>query len=427
MSILCLAGCIAGLSAAAPGGDPDWSGARASVPRPQPSLTRSFRLLFFGSYAETPRDSLDPDDFLGLAGQSLTVELRAELGLLRLPGRLRVSPRARFIRSYAASEWETGVENDGLDLFVNAWEARFDPTDTLVLSMARGDLGWGSALLWSPSNPFGWVHRRQDPKQEAPGTDFLRGIWMPDNAWTVSLIANVAEGRRQSIEKFQAKTALKTDYLWYTGYASLILAARDATDPEIGAYAGSTVGDSWQLYVEGGSTFRSEALLIGLNYTAFDGWTLGGEWFFNGSGDSQTPMTTLVLERLGLEPANLQRDDQDDALNVEPADSAASPEQMAAWVRSKTSAWRFDQLPPLRQHYLLAHFAYAGWPRRITAFGSYVHSLDDRSGLCFIFLEYALGDRTSLFVSATRLHGNRDSEFGGLLADLYTAGIELAF
>lgn len=383
-------------------------------------LRSSFNLLVSGVCLTTASEGMDPDDLLGLGGAGLVSELRGELALDRPPGFLRVSPRIRHARGDGAEVSGLAGNERETEFMVNAWEARLEIADTLILAMGRGSLDWGMSALWSPSNPFGWAHGRQDPKQELPGTDFIRADWLAGADWTVSVIANVAEGRRREIGEFRSTTAVKADYLWHSGHGSLVLSSPGG-DPQIGAYAAKSLAEAWQAYAECGVTLDYAAGLAGVRYTTLNGWTLGAEFLRNGMGDPNSPMEELAPALLGLDASLLSLAGDDDK---------ELPGNGAEYSRLNVRLPVFRDLPssyhPMRRHYLSAQCAYAAWPSRLSTFASYTRNLDDQSGRFFFFVEYELGDRLSLFASATRQHGNRHSEFGGLLANRFAGGLDLA-
>lgn len=121
----------------------------------------------------------------------LRMDFNAETGPLSVLVKPRLDVQNR--------EWKEGIQ-DGeseahVEAYINEWQARLSLRDQMFLSYGRENLQWGPGFIFSPSNPFIQDNGQLNPKGEVPGLDYAKLLWVPGGGWSVSLIANVGEGR----------------------------------------------------------------------------------------------------------------------------------------------------------------------------------------------------------------------------------------
>jgi hypothetical protein len=187
--------------------------ARAESPRPEAAdagkdvpiavshitdnLDFTLKILAYGLDTELADEVLLEGDVTDFPLSRLEVDVRPDIRLTL--DRLTASIKPRF------DVWRQDVEKDGVketetesDFYVNEWLIRPAISDTLFISYSRENLQWGPSYMLSPSNPFNSNNGRNNPKQEVPGMDYVTLLWAPTMDWTVSLIANVDNGRRDA-------------------------------------------------------------------------------------------------------------------------------------------------------------------------------------------------------------------------------------
>ena len=319
-------------------------------------------------------------------------DLRADLSYTRGPLTVGLKPRANVFSQSWNSGARSGEEESSGDLYFYEWLVRASVGDRGFVEYGLQNLQWGPSFLLSPSNPFDERNGKENPYKELPeSADYARLIWVPSASWTISAIANVGEGRKDYPQQFHDTYALKVDYQFQDGYASLITSYRDddlSENLRVGYYAGYNFSDRILGYFEGSSSDRDTQTLIGGSYTTDLGPTIGMEYFFNSSGDRSTDIRELYVKA---------RYDLD---------------------------WRTALV---RQNYVLIQ-AY-----QQDLFGSldyvlrWVANTDDKSNLVNIQLKYGLSQRLSLFTVATLNSGADDSELAAVREYQVMGGVEFVF
>lgn len=216
------------------------------------------------------------------------IELRPDLNLVYKNIDLSVKVRARYQWEEIKINGSSSSKEKG-DLFVNEWLARFMASDRLFFSYGRENLQWGPGWLSSPSNPFFYYNGRLNPELEVPGKDFARIVYLPNMAWTISIISNLGKGRTKLFpaEKFNKTHALKVDYTVEAVYGGIILSHKEQGGSNAGAFGGWTVSNAMLLYAD--LNFSADnnkvdqqqtALLTGVSYTLESGPTLSLEYAY---------------------------------------------------------------------------------------------------------------------------------------------------
>ncbi len=337
---------------------------------------------------QNPADSdINHNNHLHIAHYTLENDLRPDIKL-SLP-HLEITCKPRFELRW--QHWREGIdagdsENEN-ETFIYEWQTQISLFDKIYLSYGREDLQWGPSFLLSPSNPFYTGNGRDYPKQEVDGADYAKFIWAPNQNWTVSLIANIDEGRRDLFYEFKKTYAAKIDYMTDNGFFSLNLAKQEAGETRLGGFCSWNINDASLVYVESSVSRNEVESLLGISYTTTGGSNFHLEYFYNGGG---TREQSLLMYLLSL-------------------DSEANRESLG------------------RKNYLFAqyydHDIMDTWS--ILLRGTY--GLDDDSATLLAYSDYNIGDHTQLFASGIIYAGNGSSEFGTLYDYTMMLGVELSF
>ena len=399
----------------------------------------SIRFLSSGIYQDVSNTSQNPDNnFFQIPRYLTELELRPDFRLnLR---RLELSLKPRLNVEFRA--WEDGSQkgddefND--DLLINEWLGRMRIAEGLFISYGRENLQWGPSYLFSPSNPFFVDNGRSNPKQEVPGMDFARLVWLPGMSWTVSFIANLDQGLQEFLYyEFDRIYALKLDYAGQQEYAGLILSHKENDRTRLGAFGGWTASDALLLYGEGVICRGSNALypkdadnhpfdasmeaiddddssikgiiLTGGSYTLETGPTLTVEYVYNGPGYDDTQAEAYY--RLRQEAA--------DAYSL-----AGSIYDLSRLTLSRTAD---PKLRFIRRNYLMFQYNHNDIMDVLNMTFCWTQNIDDGSGQFTSIMEYYVGDHTQLFLVGSVNSGGRETEFRTPLESQCMIGLEYTF
>lgn len=326
-------------------------------------------------------------------------DLRLDVNYSHGPLLIGMKPRAELFWQ----SWRDGLRADdsesGGKLYFYEWLVRLNANNKLFAEYGLQNLQWGPSTLLSPSNPFDQRNGKENIyKESVAGADYARMVWVPSSTWTISAIANIDKGNKDYYyRKFYNTYALKIDYQFQDGYASLIgsyrdidsgSSAEDSPKTRIGYYAGYNLSDSVLSYLEGSVANDDTEVLVGASYTTELGPTLGLEYFYN-EGGKTTPINKDLLSL---------------ALNHRD--------------------WRelfFGKNYLLFQAYQKNVFGSFDYVLR------WIKNLDDESNQFNIQAEYGLFDRLSLFGVATINTGSEGGELNSLRDYQIMAGVEYSF
>ncbi len=402
------------------------------------SFEYSVRMLSSGTYQNVADSSQNPDNgFFQIPRYLAESELRpdARINLNRLD--LSVKPRV-YVEWKA---WEDGIRKGDTnwddDWFINEWLARIRITENLFVSYGRENLQWGPSFLFSPSNPFFRDNGRSNPKREVSGMDFARLVWLPGMSWTVSLIANLDEGRQVFRSfGFDNTYALKIDYSGQEGYAGLILSHKESDGNRVGGFAGWTASDALLLYGEGviergsnvlypttadnpfGTTMEATgdddsslkgSVLIGGSYTFEVGPTISVEYLYNGPGYSDDQADTYYRLRKEASAA---------------FDVAGPIQGLSRLTLSRTAD---PNLRFLRQNYVMFQYRHNDIRDMLNLTFRWTQNMDDGSGQFISIVEYFVGEHIELFSVGTLNSGGGNTEFRTLLECQLMFGLEYTF
>ncbi len=338
-----------------------------------------FRILVYGTIQEPADNSKNPGNAIfRIPRYQALAELRPDLSLTLKNLDLSIKPRFTSQWSRWQSNDQSGESSTDTELFINEWLARIRINDRLFASYGRENLQWGPGWLLSPSNPFIQDTGRANPKLEIAGMDFARLVFLPNMAWTFSLISNQDKGHRQLNpgETFEKTHALKIDFSGEATYAGFILAHHEPGSLFLGAFGGWTVNDALLLYMDlsMGELPKEDpishqyAFLAGASYTLESGPTVTLEFARQENNPDFPNRDTVMLQ--------YRENDIQDVLNI---------------VLGLST------------------------------------NLDDDSTQLYGNAEYMAGDHTQFFINTTVNSGGEAREFGSFTDYQIMAGVEYFF
>lgn len=355
----------------------------------------------YGVYQRPVLSRLNFNNSLGFSRYRMQAELRPDLQLRFRRLELGLSPRAEF----SWRRWEDGYRSGDVkrdsDVYVHEWLARIRITHQLFASYGREDLQWGPSYLLSVSNPFNIVNGRDNPFAEVPGQDYGKLVYFPGYRWTISLIANTGQGRRELfgntdqnwselLGNFEPTYAAKVDYTGTGKHASAILSSREGEPVRLGAYGGIAVSDGLFLYAEGTASEDSEdaAGLIGGSYTLVGG------------------APTFVVELFHKEHGCTRHRIDQCFRNG----GGATPDEVY-----------------FRRDYFLVQYIHIDVVAYTNVSIRWIGGLDDGSNRVIGSLEREVGDHVRIFAIGHADLGDKDSEFGSVLRSSVMSGVSYVF
>ncbi len=356
------------------------------------------RAIGYARYQEPEVPSASP---IPIVRTQTALELRPDFLVVYPYARLTVKPRFWAARSKAHSpppgEWESET-----DLFLNEAVLRLSLRDDLFLIGGRENLQWGPSLLLSPSNPFIAENVREDAFAEMPGIDYVRAVWVASYSVTASLIANIGEGRHDSLmeEDFRRRYAAKLDLTGAGRYAGFIGSLREDAlrRPTLGAYAGANAGEAVVLYAEGQCPPEMDEFqaLAGGSYTFWGGGMLSVEFFHNGPGmRSGNDFIPQAAEEPTMAPDAFQG-------------SFAYPRAF------------------FRKNYLYLQY-HDTWRDLTEGTLRFTQGLDDGSHRLTGIVRHALNDYFTAFLTGHIERGSANDEFGRLVRGSVAIGLEAVY
>jgi hypothetical protein len=326
---------------------------------------------------------LEQGPVAGPTQRSLRLELRPDLWLRYGNATLTLRPRAE-----AYHDLEGDGEGSGERSYLNEGGLLLGLDESLFVGLGRENLQWGPSQMLSPSNPFIQNNGRANARLEVPGLDYARAVWVPDLAWSLSLIANTGEGAANFQQPFEPSYAAKLDYTGERYYLSLIASRREQQDPVAGFYAGATWSEGLLLYTEGEWDDQGPSVLLGGAYTFEGGSNLILEYYRNAQGCTREPIAACLSSPDPIDP------------------------DRALW----------------REHYLLAQVLETGlWGDQLDLWVRWQLGLDDHSSRLSASLTYRLDDHAEAFVWINRNLGGEGDEFGAHNQYTTMLGINLFF
>jgi hypothetical protein len=409
-----------------------------------------YKTLFYGISQKPLKSSLNPNnEFLQIPRYTLESEFRPNISIDYDMVRLSAKPRLNLSRK----RWKFDIRDDETDIdhdfFINEWLASLRFFQEVYISYGRENLQWGPSFFISPSNPFFRDNGLSNPKLEVPGLDFARLVWVPSSSWTLSLIANLGEGRQEFFDEFERTYAVKLDYTTYQKYFSFIASYQesgkdaqgnrnnDIERARLGGFIGWTFSDALILYAEASGTMRNNALypvedttspfgfqmtsatededsfeglvLIGGSYTLEIGPTLTMEYAFNSAGYNDEEAERYF------------------ELQTRASENFFSPQPLYSLSRLTLNQTLNPGLRLLRKNYIMLQYQHIRIRDVFDVIARYIYNMDDNSSQFIPIIQYDFGNNLLLFLIGAQNFGSRNTEFRLLTDYSYMMGLEFAF
>lgn len=376
-------------------------------------------VLGYALFQDIEESDLNVFNVLGIPDRMYEITLRPDFYLPFEEKRLTFEFKPRF----AANEtgWDDGIyqyksnERDS-ETYVNEWLIRWGLTDRLFLSGGRENLQWGPSYLLSPSNPFLRDNGKNNPYLELPGLDYVRSVWIPNEVWSLSLIANVGKGRSEPFEDFQNTYGIKLDFTGSEKYAGLIASQREQDEVEFGFFGGLTLTDYLLVYSEGNLSLEENStdILAGISYTLPDGSALALEYFHQGSGCDTEPIEDCVVPEGLYEEIEQHFDGFSGTID----DLLRELESLDL---------EFDRPTLIRKNYVMLQYAKPRIREVLTLTGRWIYDVDDVSSRLVGMANWDINSRFTLLTVGNVLTGGTDTEFGCLLNHSLMVGLTYNF
>lgn len=362
-------------------------GAAASGADPGPHrVSCELRWVSFATLRSPGNSPLAQFESLAGSTREARTEARPAIALDAGPLHFGAQPRLALVYRHFRERLEDERDESDVDLFLNAGEIAWSPHERLRLSVERVALDWGPATLLSPSNPLGRRNARLNPLEELPGGDFAAARWFPDEVWTVTVLANVDEGRADP-SGFRRSAILKIDRSRDESFASLVLSRTEGADPRAGGFLAWSLSEALRTYAEAGFAARDAEAVAGFAWTFPGGATLAVEYLYNESG-SRSGAAAAVAARPGAVDAR-------------------------------------DLF--LRENYVMLQWSDADVRAARDAVVRVVHCLDDGSSALVGYAQAGFGEHVRLHVFGVRAFGGPGDELAAVLRSTVSVGAEYAF
>lgn len=397
------------------------------------------KILLFSEWTDPSAVPINPENqFLKLSEGGIQLHLRPDVQLSFDNITFQLKPR--LITKW--EHWAGGLDKEDetdTELFINEWSVRTALSDRLFLIGGRENLQWGPSYLQSLSNPFFNDNGKISPRQEVPGMDFIRIVFLPSDLWTISGIANVKEGAADiTSDEFHPSYALKLDFYGTQSYAGLIVSYHQHPEEyRIGYYAGYTASDALILYTEGMSSGKGihARYPVAVNNPIGTGFeTKSHDLFEQGAflvGGSYTTEVgpTIVLEYLYY---GYGYDDEQASAYFNAIDTAALNYSNTGAIKSLSTFVLSQALTPgtqfLRKNYLMAQIYDSDVHGVFDYTFRYTCNMDDWSSQAVLLLEMKATDNINFFSIFRTKFGGVHSDYGSDLFDYYGMfGIEYNF
>lgn len=352
-------------------------------------LSYRFESLGYGAeHGLRSNSPLNPGNVLQWPHREARAEVRLDLQADFDDWLFGLKPRFELDRSSVESWLGDETENSARG-FLQEWTIRYRLGNDLFVSYGRENLQWGPSFLISPSNPFIESNGKSNPYLEVPGMDYARLRWVVDSDLTAQFIANVDEGRFETLTPFSRVYAGKFDFVGTRQHGSLVLSQRDGGAATVGGYLGWSVSDAVLAHAEGSLTEGDGGrLLLGAGYTFDDGSMLTVEYYHNGRGCRESSL-----------------------LNCLEHDTTITP---GAFL--------------MRSNYGFAQFIDNEFfirPLQLALRGTV--DLDDGSVWANAVLDYDLNDNVEVFTVLDRFTGGRNDSFGSTRTYSVMGGVRVSF
>ena len=395
----------------------------AEKPSHSAALFESFdvrwNVLGYGLFNSVAESDVNQHNVLGIPDKKFELIARPNLYLNYDDLRLRLECKPRLALrgiTYSDGIYMLKAAEDEVDTYVNEWQIQYGLTQRLFLAGGRQNLQWGPSYLLSPSNPFFTDNGRNNPYVEVPGLDYLRAVWLPNDIWSFSVIANIGQGMSDPAEKFRNRYAYKVDATGYKKYGGVIVSKRESEEADIGYYGGLTATDYLLLYLEGNwdTADSTSDVLAGGAYTFRDGSNMALEYFFQGSGCSKDPFRKCVISEADYNDLFDRFD------NYSGSYEDLLDEIEALDLRLNTKAY-------FRRNYIMAQYMRSRMWDTTSMTLRWVLDVDDLSSRIIGLADVEINHNMAIVLAVNVFTGGGDTEFGSFLNQAVMAGMNVYF
>ena len=410
-------------------------------------LTHDGQALPMATFQQPADSPQNPANALAkLASRDYALHLRPNFAFRA--GDVSLGIRPRLIADYAEIlEGRCDGDTDsGVDVFINEWYAEWRIAPSFVASVERRNLQWGSGFITSPSNPFYRVTGKTRPQEELAGKDFVIASWIPNDMFSLTAMANVAEGEYEeagSRESFKETYALKATITLENSSLSPVVSYQNDDRLRVGGFGSWTASDAVVLFFDAsfaqgsngryvtnvendpfGSAFaqakdddgtlRAE-ILLGGSYTFTEGTTVSAEYLYYGEGydNDEADDFYALLNRSGAAFA-YQGDD-------------AARQQLAQLATRNLYYAQQSNLAFRRRHYAMLYANRDDLWDRLGVTGGVMVNANDQSFYAFANSSLKIVDALESFVNILTYSRENDTEFHGLFDYMATVGLRWYF
>lgn len=403
-------------------------------------LSYLFRTLGFINMQYPGDSTQNPQNgFLKLYRYSYEVNLRPDffITLPHLKGMLK--PRLNSYYRTLEDGVLKGKSDDQTEGFINEWRLQGELTPSFFLSYGKEKLLWGSALFANPSNPFFKDNeKKSNSKIELKGKNFIRLVYIPNNAMTISFIGNVRKDDDTAAqEQFKRAYAVKMDVTGKDYLIGLIGSRKETESIRLGGYGQWTLSDPMFIYYDATATRGTNALypelsvgnplgyefvekykdensifataLVGVSYTLLDGSTFNLEYLHNSSGYNSDEASRYLLLR--------QRASEHFFDN-----NALSSISAKVLLEANDPGLLF-----LRKNYAMVQYMKKEIKDVLDIILRYTYNLDDGSGSLVSVLEWGVSDNVKFFNINNINMGGQNADFRSIIERSFMFGIEYSY
>lgn len=398
--------------------------------------------LLFYEWLDYDSNALrNPKNIIDLYDNKTEYQLRPDLRYQYNSLQGVFKPRLSIESTYWENSLQQRSSESEIDLYVNEWLIDYNFYESFYLAGGRENLQWGPAFFLSPSNPFFDDKGLSNPKREIGGQDFVKLNWYPNFNWSLSLLANIGQGRYEPVwdhSDFEPTYALKIDYITYRKFISLIGSYKNNDRARLGSYAGWNVTDSILFYAELGLSAGNDVLYpetgdktvqytaknddydqitslstLGVSYTFETGSNISLEYLYNSAGynSEEAELYFDTFEKLHC-------------LLSCPYNPGGIPPGISA---SNVKKALYPELQLLRRNYIFAQYRKLDILDNLDLILRFTYNIDDQSANVVPVINYGVGDHVELFFIALQTFGAEDAELSSLVNTHCTFGIQMIF
>lgn len=395
--------------------------------------------LLIGLVQHPAHSTQNPDNvFLDLYEYSADVQVRPDL-YWEQPA-ISALFKPRFSSSWY--RWRDGASRGTTDTlsraFVNEWRIQIKPVSELFVSYGKEKLLWGPSFLASPSNILFRDTEKANPKSEVEGKPLARMVYVPNDVYTVSLIAETERETTWQGENLKPLQVLKAEVMGGNYLASMIGYHRPGDRARAGSFGQWTATDALVLYYDGIVTRGTDVLYPVSNPSAplggvfdakynhadrlFTTITAGGSYtFLSGS----TFWMEFLYNEAGYRNAEAE---EYYALRKIAHDHYFESGPLSGLAQMTLAASLNNGSAFLRRYYLMGQYQLRELRNAVDIFVRYVHGIEEHVGQASTIVEWKITDRVQFFnINSIALGNGQENEFRALVDKSFLAGIEMHY